>query len=226
MARRSSKTPDGPEAEMAALHERRVELATLRHAAEAAASAAQAVLDGFTERRQAAISAEIDGTKGETVQAVDQAAGAAAATIADCRDRRAVIERKEAELKEAQDAVIDRFPDHYRAKRDAAAEEATAKLQAARDAVAAAEVACRAARNDGAILRQSCRRRRLDEPVEMPLADLGGAASEISKLKGSWDRLGELNRRHQSRTSLSVGEAREQLARPSEPASEPLLEMI
>jgi hypothetical protein len=218
---------DGPEAEMQALHERRMELATLRHSTDAASAAAQAVLDGLVARRQAAISAEIDGVEAaETVAQVDQAARAAAATIADCRERAEVIRRKEGELKEAADAVIDGHPGFYEQKRREAIEEAERLTRAAGDAVRAAEAGYMAAGAASNVVWQSYKRRELDGgPREWPANDLGGASSEIGKALGLLARLKGRpeDEQRQSRTSLSVPAVRGQL---QGPASEPLIEVI
>ena len=220
-----ARSKTGPEAEMEALHQKRVELATKRHAVDAAASAAEAVINGAQDRRRAVLLAEARGDKpDESVDQVDQDRRTAELTVADCRERAAALRQVESEIGEAADAVVDRNPEHYLAKRGEAVETALGGLSAALDAVAAAVVGCRAARADGEVVRRSCRRRGIDVPAEPPLADLGGAVSEISRLRQVWERFGQPP--EPPKRSLSVGEAREQI-RASEPASEPpLLEMI
>jgi hypothetical protein len=179
----------GPDDEMAALQQRRVELATKRHTVDAAESAARAVVDGAQDRRRAVLLAEARGeTPSETAEHVDHERRTAEMAVSEARERSDVLRTVEQEIGEAEEAVIDRHPDHYERKREAAVEEALSRLGSALDAVGEAVVAGRAARHAGGVVRMSCRRRRLDVPAEMPLADLGGAVSEISGLRQVWVR--------------------------------------
>lgn len=207
-----ARSKTGPEAEQEALHQKRVELATKRHAVDAAASAAEAVINGAQDRRRAVLLAEARGEKlDESVEQVDQDRRQAELAVADCRERSDALRAVEAEIGEARDAVVDRYPEHYLAKRGEAVEDALAGLSAALDAVAAAVVGCRAARADGEVVRRSCRRRGFDVPAEPPLADLGGAVSEISRLRETWERFAEPAEQAPAKTSLSPAEVHEQL---------------
>jgi hypothetical protein len=216
----------GPDVEMAALHQKRLDLATKRHETSAAQGAAENVVAGVADRRQAALLVEArGGTPSETPAEVDRARAIAEATVRDARERAEALGQVEQEIVAEEEAVIDHHPGDYEQKRDAAVKDALSKLGSALDAVSEAVVAGRAARHAGEVVRQSCRRRRLDVPAEMPLADLGGAASEISGLRQVWGRFAS-----PPKTSLSVPEVRESGRRAnassSPPGPEPLLERI
>jgi hypothetical protein len=167
---------------MAALHQKRVGLATKRHAVEEVARAAQAVLDGATDRRRAVLIAEARGDKpSEAVEQIDRERQTAEIALTDARQRAEALGAVEREVGEEVDAVIDRNPEHYEQKRAEAIEEAERLTRAAADAVQAAEAGYRDAGAASGVVRHSCRRRRVEDgPREWPANDLGRATSAIA----------------------------------------------
>src|SRR5436190_15581913 len=88
MARRAND----PTAELASLHEKRVELAQRRDAHATAEGAAQRTVEGSPDRRRAALVAEARGEKpSETAEAVDRERHAAEVALVDNRERAAAL---------------------------------------------------------------------------------------------------------------------------------------
>jgi len=88
MARRAKD----PTAELASLHEKRVELAQRRDAHATAEGAAQRTIEGSPDRRRAALVAEARGEKpSETAEAVDRERHAAEVALVDNRERAAAL---------------------------------------------------------------------------------------------------------------------------------------
>lgn len=140
MARRGKGPTVEEQAE--AIHKRRIELATKRHAVDNVANAATVVVDGAAERRRAVLLAEARGEKpSETVEQVDRERRAAEVAIADARERSEALRTVESELGEESDALIDAHPAHYRAEAVRASEEAEAALGVALDAAQVAKAA-------------------------------------------------------------------------------------
>jgi hypothetical protein len=178
---REAKAKD-PTAEMAALHDRRMELATQRHAAEAAMTAALLVVEGSAERRRQMLLAEARGEDaGATVEQVDQDRQVAEHAAADQKQRAEVLRTVEAEIGEAQDAVIDAYPEFYVQAAVGASEEASLALAAALSATQAAVSAWMSCRESWSRVRTSRRRRGLDLGPEIPISDLGTSVYELSQ---------------------------------------------
>jgi hypothetical protein len=176
---RRTKTPDD---QLAALHEKRVGLATKRHEVDAAMAASQRVVDAAPERRRAVLVAETRGeTPPETVEQVDRERHAAEVALADGRDRAAALQTVEQEVGQEVDAVIDANPDHYIAAAEAASETAAEAIISAKTAAQGAAMAWREAAGAWGVVWQSHRRRRLDTPPNVPISDFGNAVSELEK---------------------------------------------
>jgi hypothetical protein len=212
MARRS-KTPDGPESSLAALHERRMELAMRRNEAEAAMNAAVQVVEGSAERRRQVLLAEARGEDaGVTVEQVDRERQVAEHAAADQRQRAEACRTVEAEIGKARDGVVDANPSHFESMAAAAREEAVRLARAADDAVAAAEAGYRQAGAACNVVWMSYKRRKAEGgPAEWPISDLAGARREVAKTIELLGRLGRWQEAREPRTSLSVREAREQI---------------
>lgn len=167
---------------MEALHRRRIDLATKRHAVEEVVRAAQAVIDGATDRRRAVLIAEARGDKpSETVEEIDRERQTAEIAIADARQRAEALGVVEREVGEEADAVIDSHPEDYEKKASEALAEAERLTRAAADAVQAAEAGYRDAGAASGVVWRSCKRRRVEDgPREWPANDLGRATSAIN----------------------------------------------
>jgi hypothetical protein len=166
----------------AELHQKRVGLATKRHAVEEVLRAAQAVIDGADERRRAVLVIEARGDEpSESVEKVDGERRVAEVALADARQRAEALRTVEREIGDEVDAVIDRNPEHFEQKAAEANEEAQRLTRAAADAVQAAEAGYRAAGAASGVVWRSCKRRRVEDgPREWPANDLGRATSAIS----------------------------------------------
>jgi hypothetical protein len=184
MARTIAKAKD-PDAELAALHQKRVGLAGKRHELDAAVGAAESVVGGATGRRGVVLLAEARGeTAPETLEAVELDRRKAEAVIVGARERIEALRQVEREVAAEVDAVEDAHPEFFRAKAEAkseAAEEKRASL--ARDTPVVVAMG-RDAAADWSRFRNSCRRRGVDPPPQVLVADLGGASSELAKSQG------------------------------------------
>jgi hypothetical protein len=171
-----------PTAEMAALHDRRMELAMRRHEAEAAMTAALQVVEGSAERRRQVLLADARGEDaGATVEQVDRDRQVAEHTAADQKQRADALRTVEAEIGEAREAVIDAHPEHYLAAAIASSEATAEAITAALNATQAAASAWMGTREAWGRVRMSRRRRGLDLGPEVPVADLGSSVSELSQ---------------------------------------------
>jgi hypothetical protein len=178
MARAGKANPDQ---ERAALHQKRVDLATKRHEASAAQGAAERVLAAAADRRRAVLLAEARGQEHtETAEQVDLDRRKAEVAVADGRERAEVLRVVEKDIEEEVEALIDAHPDHFVALAVAASEAASEALAAASQAVSAAVVAWGEARAAWGVVRMSRRRRKLDPAPDIPIHDLGGAVNELS----------------------------------------------
>ena len=178
MARRAKD----PTAELASLHEKRVELAQRRDAHATAEGAAQRTVEGSPDRRRAALVAEARGEKpSETAEAVDRERRAAEVALVDNRERAEALKTVEREVEREVEAVIDAHSAHFIAKAEAASEAAAEAIATAKTAALAAATAWQEARGAWGTVRQSRRRRGLDTPPEVPISDFGNAVSELSK---------------------------------------------
>jgi len=171
-----------PTAEMAALHDRRMKLAMRRHEAEATMTAALRVVEGSSERRRQVLLAEArGGDAGATVEQVDRERQVAEHAAADQKQRVEAFRTVEAEIGEAQDAVIDAHPEHFLALAVASSEATSQALTAALDATQVAVTAWMGTRGAWSRVRMSRRRRGLDLGPEIPISDLGTSVLELSQ---------------------------------------------
>jgi hypothetical protein len=179
MARLSrAKSPD---AAMAALFQKRVDMASRRHEVSAATGAAERVVAGLAERRRAVLLAEARGQEhAETVEQVDLDRRKAEVAVADGRERADVLRTVERDIEGEVEALIDAHPDHFLAQAVAASEAASEALAAASRATSAAVVAWGEARAAWGVVRMSRGRRKLDRSPEVPISDLGSAVNELS----------------------------------------------
>jgi hypothetical protein len=177
-----------PTAEMAALHDRRMKLAMRRHEAEAAMTAALRIVEGSAERRRQVLLAEArGGDAGATVEQVDRDRQVAEHAAADQKQRAEALRTVEAEIGEAQDAVIDAHPEHFLALAVASSEATSQALTVAHDATQAAVSAWVGTRTAWSRVRTSRRRRGLDLGPEIPINDLGTSVLELSQsLTRAW----------------------------------------
>jgi hypothetical protein len=132
MARRKTD----PEAELAALHDKRVGLATKRAALEDAERLSLQIIERALERRRAVLITEARGEKpAETIELVNRESRAAEVALAEGRERAAALKAVEQEIGEQEEAVIDANPDHFLALAVAASEAAMEALATASQAV-------------------------------------------------------------------------------------------
>jgi hypothetical protein len=171
-----------PDAALAELHKKRVDLASRRNEASAAQGAAERVVAGVADRRRAVLLADARGQEHtETVEQVDLARRQAEVAIADGRERADVLKLVERDVEEEVEALIDAHPAHFLAQAVAASEAASEALAAASQATSAAVVAWGEARAAWGVVRMSRGRRKLDRGPEIPIHDLGGAVHELSQ---------------------------------------------
>jgi hypothetical protein len=182
---RAGKAKD-PDAEMAALHQKRVGIAAKRHELSAAVGAAERVVAGSGDRRGTAVRARVhDEEHAETPEQVDLARRQAEVAVVDGREEADVLRKDEADIEEEVEALIDAHPQHFIARAEAASEAASGAAAAAAEAASAAVVSCGEARAAWGVVRRSRGRRRLDLSPEVPVSDLGAAVSELAKAQGS-----------------------------------------
>jgi hypothetical protein len=194
MARRAKD----PDAELAALRAKRVELASRRHEISAAQGAAERVVAGAADRRRAVLLAEARGQEhAETVEQVDLDRRKAEAAVANGRERDDVLRTVQKDIEQEVDAVIDANPSHFIAKAEAASEAASEAIANAAQAAQAAASSWQEAGAAWSVVRKSCLRRGQDRPSEVPVSDLGGALNELAKAstqpypggrKEAWER--------------------------------------
>ena len=163
MARRAKD----PTAELASLHEKRVELAQRRDAHATAEGAAQRTIEGSPDRRRAALVAEARGEKpSETAEAVDRERHAAEVALVDNRERAAALKLG-------------------RRRPTSASERPSSGLVSVDHGLdlpaQAAATAWQEARGAWGTVRLSRRRRGLDLSPEVPVSDFGTAVSQLSK---------------------------------------------
>jgi hypothetical protein len=181
MARLIGK-PKSPDAEMAALHAKRMDLARRRDDASSAQGAGERVLADVADRRRACLLAEARGQEhAETIEQVDLDRRKAEAAVADGRERADVLTTVQKDVDEEIDALIDAHPAHYLAAAVAASEAAGEALAAASQAVSAAVVAWGETRAAWGVVRLSRGRQRLDLYPGIPISDLGTAVSELAQ---------------------------------------------
>jgi hypothetical protein len=179
MARGKAK---GPDDELAALFEKRVGLAMKRDGLENAGTAAQRVVDGAPDRRQAALLSDARGEQpSETVEQVDLDRRRAEVTVADVRERAAALRAVEKEVEEEVEAVIDAHPEHFLAAAVKASETTSEAITAALNATQAAVNAWMGTRAAWGRVRMSRRRRGLELGPEVPISDLGSAVNELAQ---------------------------------------------
>src|SRR2546429_54325 len=136
MARAKAKNPD---AELAALHEKRMELALRRDAHATAQGAAERVIEGSAERRSAALLSEARGEKpSPTAEEVDRERHAAEIAVRDNRERAEALRQVEREVEQEVNAVIDAHPTHFVEQAEAASEDAAEAIATAKSAAQAA----------------------------------------------------------------------------------------
>jgi hypothetical protein len=177
MARRGKD----PDAELAALHTKRVDLASRRHETSAAQGAAERVIAAAADRRRAVVLAEARGQEHtETVEQVDLDRRKAEVAVADGRERADVLKTVEKDIDEEVEALINAHPAHFLAQAVAASEAASEALAAASQATSAAVVAWGETRAAWGVVRMSRRRRKLDLGPEVPISDLGRAVNELA----------------------------------------------
>lgn len=179
MARSGKANPD---AELAELHAKRVDVASRRHEISAAQGAAERVVAGAADRRHAVLLAEARGQEHpETVEQVDLDRRKAEVAIADARERADVLRTVEKDIEGEVEGLIDAHPAHFLAQAVAASEAASDALAAASQATSAALVAWGETRTAWGVVRLSRRRRKLDLGPEVPISDLGSAVNELSQ---------------------------------------------
>jgi hypothetical protein len=167
---RVTKAKD-PDAELAALHQKRVDLATKRHEASAAQGAAERVVAGAADRRHAVLLAEARGQEhAETVEQVDLDRRKAEVAVADAREREDVLRTVEKDIEEEIERVTDAHPGHFIARAEAASDAASGALAAAAEAASTAVVSCGEARAAWGVVRRSRSRRRLDLSPDVPVS--------------------------------------------------------
>jgi hypothetical protein len=177
-----------PDAEVEALHRKRVERAMRRNGLENAVPVHTTRTNGTIDvegiaDRESAIRNAIarDETPPETLAEVERDRQAAIATIGETRLQCDALRTAEKEVEEEVEAVVDRNPGHFTRKAEAASETAAEAIASALQATQAAAAAWREAAGAWSIVRTSHRRRGLEMPPEVPISDFGGAENELAK---------------------------------------------
>jgi hypothetical protein len=178
MARRAKN----PDAELAALHDKRVGLATKRATIEDSERVTLRVIEDAPERRRAVLVAEARAEEPtETLELVNRESRAAEVAVAEGRERAAALKAVEQEIGQEVEAVIDAYPAHFIAAAEAASEAAAEAIATAKAAAQAAATAWRDAQGAWGTVRLSRRRRGLEAPPEVPISDFGNAVGELAK---------------------------------------------
>jgi hypothetical protein len=193
-----------PDAELEALHRKRVERAMRRNGLENAVPAHRVQMNGAIEvegiaDREAAVRLALarGETPSETLEEVERDRQAAVATIDETRKQCEAFRTAEKEIEEEVDAVIDAHPEHFLQAAVAASEATSEAIAAAVNATQAAVTVWMGTRAAWGRVRLSRRRCGLDLGPEVPVSDLGQSVNELSKAqpqpwpggsKGAWER--------------------------------------
>ena len=172
----------GPDAELAQVHAKRVELAKQRHEVGRAVDEAQRLIEAAADRRRGVLVAEARGeTPAETVDQVDAERRQAEAAAIHGREQSEALQTVEKECQDEVNAIVDANPVHFQRKAEQASEAAVERLRAALAETEAAVAAFRHAGAEHSIVRKSRLRRGLESGPEVGIHDLGGAMLELSK---------------------------------------------
>jgi hypothetical protein len=176
-----------PDAQIAALDAKRVDLAKRRHELDAIDKRQRRIVDEAPERRRAAFIAEARGEEpSEPVEQIDRERRQAEVEIAGGRERIEAVRTVERECKEQEHAIRDANRAHFRAKAVAASEAADQAWTTLIGEVQSLVSLCREAAALHGEDRRSCIRSGVSVPPEVPTSDFGDVIGALSKSSRPW----------------------------------------